>query len=150
MGTQALPHKSGGYRAYKKIAGRELQFYSRDLKEANRMQGKYESLATLNTKSPFAKCGRLLGVRFGLYTKLGNTPYIQIRVQIGPFRNQRTSQWKYSGSFEKNWRRIKEVWAEFHELQKVDVAGYSKELKAAKRIYIQDAATFESELKAIV
>lgn len=147
MRTEALAHKSGGYRAYKKIAGREFQFYSKDREEANRMQQKFESLAALNVKKPFSKCGRLLGFRFHLSIRPGKSPYIGVRVQVGPFRNQTRRQWKYSGSFEENWQRMRETWAELHGLQKLDVAAYTQDLKAAKRLYIQDASKFEEQLK---
>jgi hypothetical protein len=147
MASHALPHKTGGYRAYKSIAGRVFQYYSRDPEEANRVQAKYESLAALSTKSPFSKCGRLLGVRFAVYRRTGRQPQIIVRVQIGPFRNQKTKQWNYKGKFEDNWKRMRQIWAEWHDIQKIDLTQYQKDLRQAKKIYIQDVGELEDRLK---
>ncbi len=149
MASKALPHKTGGYRAYKKIAGREFQFYSRNQEEANRMQEKYDELAALKAKKVFSKCGRLLGFRFKLYTRADRKPRIIMRVQVGAFRNQKITEWRYGGTFEENWLRIKSTWAEFHALHKVDVVGYAEELKIAKKLYIQDVGALEEKLREL-
>lgn len=148
MGSQALPHKTGGYRACKTIAGRTFQYYSRNQEEANRVQEKYNSLAALSTKSPFSKCGRLLGVRLAIYRRSGRKPCIIVRVQLGPFKNQKRTQWRYTGTFEQNWKRMRQVWAEYHNLQKIDLSHYRVELQEAKKRYIRDCGKLETELKA--
>ncbi len=145
----ALPHKTGGYRAYKKIKGREFQFYFRDQASAEKKQAELDALASLAGKSPFSKCGRLLGVRIHLRNREGRKPYIMIKIQIGPHKNQYKKEWKYTGSFEENWTRIKSKWMELHSLSKRDLADYGPELKAAKRLYIQDVAKHEQQLAAL-
>lgn len=144
----ALPHKTGGYRAYKKINGREFQFYFRDQTSAEKKQMELDALASLAGKSPFSKCGRLLGFRIHLRQRAGRKPYIMVKVQVGPHKNQYKKEWKYRGSFEENWAAMKTKWMELHGLSKRDVADYAKELKAAKRLYIQDVAEHEKTLAA--
>lgn len=147
MASHALPHKTGGYRAYKSIAGRVFQYYSRDQEEADRVQAKYESMAALSKKTPFAKCGRLSGVRFAVYRRSGRMPQIIVRVQIGPFRNQKTKQWNYRGKFEDNWKKMRQIWAELQGIQKIDLTQYQNDLKQAKKLYIHDVGKLEDMLK---
>lgn len=144
--AEASPHKTGGYRAYKKIRGREFQFYSRDKKEADKKQKEFNQLSALAKKPPFSTCGRLLGFRIRICTKKGRKPYMAVIMQIGPYHQQRKRQWKYDGKFEKNWQQMKQLWIEEHNLLPCDIADYSKEIRQAKRLYIEDAGRLEEEL----
>ncbi|MDX1451113.1 MAG: hypothetical protein R3183_01060 [Oleiphilaceae bacterium] len=142
----ALPHKTGGYRAYKKINGREFQFYFRDKASADKKQEELNALASLASKPPFSKCGRLLGFRIHLRNRAGRKPYIMVKVQIGPQNQQFKKDWKYTGLFEDNWTKMKSLWMELHNLSLRNTAEYAKELKAAKRLYMADVAKYEKEL----
>lgn len=66
----AHPHKTGGYRAYKKIHGFEHQFYSLDENIARKKQYEFDQKSkiaqSLKANSMFAKCGRLIGARIYL------------------------------------------------------------------------------------
>ncbi len=143
----ALPHKTGGFRAYKKIGGREFQFYSKDKAEADIKQAEFGKLAALKPKQAFSTCGRLKGFRINLRKKKDRAPYIFVKKQVGKFRNQQTKEWVYSGRFEDEWGKIKTLWAEAHALLPSDLADYSARIRAAKRLYIKDVAVCEAELK---
>jgi hypothetical protein len=145
----ALPHKTGGFRAYKKVGGHEFQYYSRNKLKADKKQGEYNQLSGLNSKNVFAPCGRLVGFRIRLRKRKGRTPYILVRKAVGPFREQEIEEWKYSGCFEYEWEKIKKAWAESHSLLPSDIIDYIDRIKVAKRLYINDVAASELKLNKI-
>ncbi len=134
--TEARPHPTGGYRAYKKVNGREFQFYSQDKAEADRKQQELNALARLKTKSPFSSCGRLIGYRIKPEVRMDRNPAVVVKVQIG----KKSTSWRFSpdGSFEAGWHKVVAHWKEAHGLLPQDVAAYASKLRAAKRLYRDD------------
>lgn len=147
---ESRPHPTGGNRAYKKVGGRELQFYSQNKAEADAMQEKFDSIAALHRKEPFSRCGRLVGFRFQLRVRKGRQPYICLKGQLGPSGNRKKCEYKYQGSFEQSWRELKQIWAQWHGLRPADVADYTDMLKQAKRLYMKDIGAFEYRIEQLM
>ncbi|TNC80213.1 MAG: hypothetical protein C9356_14900 [Oleiphilus sp.] len=141
------PHPTGGYRAYKKIGGKEFQYYSRDLASAEKKQAEFEALSKLRGRPVFSSCGRMKGCRITLYKREGREPVIIGKVATGPFRQQRVVETRYNGCFSELWCWLKETWKEAYQLTSKDVAHYGDALRAAKRLYIRDLGLLEEQLK---
>jgi len=143
------PHKTGGYRAYKKIHGIEYQFYSLDEHEAQEKQHEFENKSkianSLKAQSIFAKCGRLIGARFYLDNRPSRKTTIKIRAQFSFNGKQRTTEKTYSGLFEPCWLHAYNAWRKHFNLTAKDVLDYKMELSQAKRLYIQDVGQLESK-----
>lgn len=139
-------HSSGLYRAYKKINGKEYQFYFKKKLDADNKQKELNSLSKLVPKNPFSSCGRLIGFRLRLRRRKGRKPCIIVRMQVGVSGNQTQAEIRYQDSFEKLWSIMRMKWIEAHSLLPHDVSGYRAELKTAKRIYMQDLSELEDQL----
>lgn len=125
------PHPTGGWRAYKKINGREYQYYSRNKKDAEKKQREYESLAQLKPKRVFDTKGRLLGFKIQQHQR----GTIDMRMQL---KGENKSKSLTGFTFETVWRWTLKHWKSINELTTADIAAYTTELKAAKRIYLND------------
>ena len=136
-------HPTGGYRAYKKINGFEHQYYFRRLSDAERKQRDLEALASLKPSVKFAKCGRLHGIRIYCRARKGRRKYVFASVQISPYPKR---ELLYSGCFEDFWKDILRTWRECRSLTSADIAGYSKELRVAKRLYLSDFSEADEKL----
>lgn len=145
MPKAAKPHPTGGWRAYKKIAGKEYQFYSRDKSEADKKQALLEATSKLKPKRVFAPCGRFVGVRVRLRVRADRRPAIYVRITGPKGTKGLRAEWRYQGSFEENWARMRDKWKALHELMPADVAGYAQEIKQAKRLYLQDIIALERD-----
>lgn len=139
-------HPFGGYRAYKKINGREYQFYSRDRTVAEKKQKELDSLSALKSKKVFSKCGRFKGVRINLIIRDGRKPKIVACVQVGPYRKQTKKEYVYKGIFEDMWKWIISQWKYYYSLYPQDVIDYYDQIKKAKIIYISDLSLKEEHL----
>lgn len=135
-----LPHSTGTYRAYKKINGKEYQFYFTDLNEAERKQAELDSLAKLNPKPSFRKSGHIVGFRLRKDRRPGRGA-ISMKIQKKDFHKE----YKYNGNFNEFWKRTIELWKEINGVTKEDVAGYRKELREAKRVYMKEIGLLEAE-----
>lgn len=139
-------HPSGGYRAYKKIAGKEYQYYSYCFDDANKKQVEFDALSQLKPKTVFSSCGRLKGCRINIYRRKGRNPIIIGRIATGPFRNQKSWEIRYTGNFEILWRGIKRDWKEAYKLNSRDMVDYADLISLAKRLYIKDLFKCETEV----
>lgn len=133
----ALPHKTGGFRAYKKIAGREYQFYSKDQEIANKKQAELDALSSLKPARVFSTCGRMIGFRVKYRNRPDRRSRIYISVQVKNAVGRIRNEWPID-DFEQGFRRLKKEWAAAHALLKEDIIDYRQEIKQAKRLYIQD------------
>ncbi len=125
------PHPTGGYRAYKKINGKEHQYYSRSKQEAEKKQKEFDALASLKPKRVFDISGRLVGCKIFRHHNGGINMNIQLK---GLHKSKSLGAYK----FETVWGWTKEHWKHHHQLTPADIADYTKELKRAKRIYLND------------
>lgn len=125
------PHPTGGWRAYKKISGREYQYYSRNKKDAEKKQRELDSLAQLKPKRVFDTKGRLIGFKIKHHHRGGIDMNMQLK---GVKKSKRLTV----HPFETVWRWTLKHWKELNELTTADIAAYTIELKTAKRIYLND------------
>jgi len=143
------PHKTGGYRAYKKIHGVEHQFYSLDeniaLQKQQELDQKSKLAKSLKAKPMFAKCGRLIGARIYLDNRPSKKTTIKMRVQLSINGKQRHSEKTYLGLFEPCWLHAFEAWRNHYNLTPQDVLDHKKQLVRAKQLYIQDVSRLEQK-----
>lgn len=135
-----LPHPTGGYRAYKKINGKEFQFYSFNKAEADKKQEYFNALSSLKSKNVFSGCGRLCGFRVRKDRRPERNGSISMVMQT----KLRKKEYKYKSNFELFWKTTKDLWKENYDLTSADMKSYSVQLKTAKRIYIADLSAFET------
>lgn len=141
------PHKTGGFRAYKKIHGIEHQFYSLDESKAQQKQDEFEKKSklahSLKANALFARCGRLIGARVYLDRRPSKKTTIKMRVQLSVNGKQRTREKTYSGKFEPCWQHALEVWRGHFNLTTQDIIEHKQELMKAKQLYINDVSKLE-------
>lgn len=146
--VQAKSHPTGKYRAYKKINGKEYQFYSKNKVEADREQERLERMASLAPRRVFALCGRLIGFRVMVRRRQNRSPCIYMQKRIGRQTSpSERGQFTYDQSFEEMWLWAKKEWKAYYALTARDMAEYSHQLKAAKRLYMSDVGKAEETLK---
>ncbi|CAA0078541.1 Uncharacterised protein [BD1-7 clade bacterium] len=137
----AHSHPTGRYRAYKKINGREHQFYFRTLEEAQAKQKELDSMARLKPKKVFADCGRLVGFRFYRHKRNG---HVAMRVQVRIKGKDHRTEYVWRDSFEALWNKTIDLWSSLHGLHSTDLRDYREKIRDAKRIYLRDLAELES------
>jgi hypothetical protein len=138
-------HKTGGFRAYKKIGGVEYQLYSFDRKAAVNLQAmldnKSQVAKSLRMPKLFSTCGRLVGLRVRTYKKT-NKPTFQLQFSVNG--KQKKIERQYKGSFESNWKIFLKLWRDSFNLSVLDISDYKPEIINAKRLYMQDISKIES------
>lgn len=138
----ALPHKNGGYRANKKISGKEYQIYCRTLVEAERKQSELDALSSLKPKRLFRKDGRIIGICLRQDMRPNRNMAISVRLQMNGHRKEIS----YSGCFEEFWLKVKRYWKEYRELNTADIVSYRSEIQIAKRFYMKAICELESRI----
>lgn len=148
----AHPHATGGYRAYKKILGHEHQHYFPSQEQAEKKQAELEQLSreltALAARKVFSSCGRIRGFRVVLRHRAGRRPRLFMRIQRQQAGARRCKEVRYEGRFDAFWRRVRDEWAAINDLSPQDVAGYSRELRRAKQLYIADVGRLEPGLES--
>ncbi|WP_299084956.1 hypothetical protein [uncultured Paraglaciecola sp.] len=128
-------HASGKYRAYKKIRGREHQFYFATAEEAYDKQAHLDSMARLVSRPAFSRCGRLKGFRVKRDARRGS---IMMRVQLMVEGRRVDTSIAYHGEYAPLWREAYEQWKTLHQLTPADLADYLSKTQAARRLYMND------------
>lgn len=128
-------HPSGLHKAYKKINGFEYQYYYKHKSSADKKQRELDALAALKPKKVFANDGRLLGFRIKAHYRYG---HLAMCMQLTVEGKRKTKQITCNQAFETVWKQTKRWWREHHELDQDCFKTYAKELKAAKRLYLND------------
>jgi hypothetical protein len=138
-------HKTGGFRAYKKIGGVEYQLYSFDRKAAINLQAmldkKSQIAKSLRMPKLFSTCGRLVGLRVRTYKKT-NKPTFQLQFSVNG--KQKKIERQYKGSFENNWKIFLKLWRDSFNLSALEITEFKSEIIYAKRLYMQDISKIEN------
>ncbi len=137
----AHAHPTGRFRAYKKINGREHQFYFKTLEEAEAKQAELDRMSRLKPKKVFSDCGRLIGFRFYRHRRNGS---ISMRVQVRINGKDHRTEYVWRGSFEELWAKTVDLWAKLHDLHSTDLRDYLPQVRGAKRLYLRDLAELEA------
>ncbi|WP_299075472.1 hypothetical protein [uncultured Paraglaciecola sp.] len=130
----------GKFRAYKKIRGRERQFYFASRCLAEKKQAELDSFARLLSRPVFSRCGRLKGFRVKI-DRRRNT--ICVRVQILSEGRRVDTSIAYNGDFSCLWSDVYAAWKRLHQLNSRDAASYAEKVKDAKRLYFNDVIRSE-------
>lgn len=131
-------HETGGYRAYKKINGKEYQFYSFDEIECNNKQIEFDQLALTTAKvTLFNKNGRFNGFSIGLIIRKNAKPYISARKQIVK-RGELHKEEKTIKNTHDSIAWILESWSEYYDLNHKQLMDFSYKIKLAKALYLLD------------
>lgn len=138
----SLPHKTGRYRAYKKIQGREYQQYFHTQEEADAAQRKLDALASLKPDKAFNEDGSMVGVTLRLRRRTGRPARITMRIQL----NGQQKEVTYTGAFEGFWKEVMANWKALRGLHQVSYAGYATDIRQAKRFYIQALSELEGAI----
>lgn len=131
-------HETGGYRAYKKINGKEYQFYSHDIKECDVKQIEFDLLAFKFKKSKlFNKKGTLTGFTICAVLRKGRAPSIVAKKQITGKNGIEREELKVTNVTDAiAWMLA--IFVDFHHLKSEQLIKLSSEIKLAKSIYLVD------------
>lgn len=139
-----LPHKSGCWRAYRKINGKEYQFYSKDYKIAKTKQEYFDSIAQLHTRNIFNTSGRLSGVGIA---KNRNKLYLKMEIT--------RSNTKFRKTFSLESRSLRQAFKEMIPYLKearglISMHEYASQVKMALSLYQSDIDAYHKSLSVPV
>jgi hypothetical protein len=134
-------HKTGGFRAYKKINGEEYQFYSHDINECHVKQHKFDKLAQDTKKitpvKHFDKVGFFFGFSLALRRKKNSYDCYnyslfmrkQLYIDDKAMRAQCTGNCADMVNFAFN------SWCEFFNISDDQLIDYAHKIQKAKSLY---------------